>query len=101
MSERICRFAGNAYTRRFTEAIEVEHLMAAEIVDSLKASTDAEQRARFISPPTQQADAFQAYLHSNYEMELFWKDPGAEQLSRAEQRLNEALQFDRASRWLW
>jgi eukaryotic-like serine/threonine-protein kinase len=88
------QIAGNAYTRRFTEAIEVEHLMAAEIVDSLKASTDAEQRARFISPPTQQADAFQAYLHSNYEMELFWKDPSAEQLSRAEQRLNEALQFD-------
>ena len=88
------QIAGNAYTRRFTEAIEVEHLMAGEIVDSLKASTDAEQRARFITPPTQQADAFQAYLHSNYEMELFWKDPSAEQLSRAEQRLDEALELD-------
>jgi tetratricopeptide (TPR) repeat protein/predicted Ser/Thr protein kinase len=88
------QIAGNAYTRRFTEAIEVEHLMAGEIVDSLKASTDAEQRARFITPPTQQADAFQAYLHSNYEMELFWKNPSAEQLSRAEQRLDEALELD-------
>jgi tetratricopeptide (TPR) repeat protein len=88
------QIAGNAYTRRFTEAIEVEHLMAGEIVDSLKASTDAEQRARFISPPTQQADAFQAYLHSNYEMELFWKNPSAEQLSRAEHRLDEALDHD-------
>jgi len=88
------QIAGNAYTRRFTEAIEVEHLMAGEIVDSLKASTNAEQRARFITPPTQQADAFQAYLHSNYEMELFWKNPSAEQLSRAEQRLDEALELD-------
>ncbi len=88
------QIAGNSYTRRFTEAIEVEHLMAGEIVDSLKASTDAEQRARFITPPTQQADAFQAYLHSNYEMELFWKNPSAEQLSRAEQRLDEALELD-------
>jgi tetratricopeptide (TPR) repeat protein/predicted Ser/Thr protein kinase len=88
------QIAGNAYTRRFTEAIEVEHLMAGEIVDSLKASTDAEQRARFITPPTQQADAFQAYLHSNYEMELFWKNPSAEQLSRAEQRLDEAIELD-------
>jgi serine/threonine protein kinase/TolB-like protein len=88
------QIAGNAYTRRFTEAIEVEHLMAGEIVDSLKASTDAEQRARFITPPTQQADAFQAYLHSKYEMELFWKNPSAEQLSRAEQRLDEAIELD-------
>jgi TolB-like protein/predicted Ser/Thr protein kinase len=88
------QIAGNAYTRRFTEAIEVEHLMASEIVNSLKASTDAEQRARFISPPTERADAFQAYLRSNYEMELFWKNPSAEQLSRSEQRLDEALEFD-------
>lgn len=88
------QIAGNAYTRRFTEAIEVEHLMASEIVNSLEASTDAEQRARFVSPPTQRADAFQAYLHSNYEMELFWKNPSAEQLARSEQRLSEALEFD-------
>ena len=88
------QIAGNAYTRPFTEVIEVEHLMAGEIVDSLKASTDAEQRARFISPPTQQADAFQAYLHSNYEMEVFWRNPSAEQLSRAEQRLDQALELD-------
>jgi tetratricopeptide (TPR) repeat protein len=88
------QIAGNAYTRRFTEAIEVEHLMAGEIVNSLKASADAEQRARFISPPTQRVEAFQAYLHSNYEMELFWKNPSAEQLSRAEQLLHEALEFD-------
>jgi non-specific serine/threonine protein kinase len=88
------QIAGNAYTRRFTEAIEVEHLMASEIVDSLKASTDAGQRARFISPPTQQADAFQAYLHSNYEMEVFWRNPSAEQLLRAEQRLDQALELD-------
>ncbi len=88
------QIAGNAYTRPFTEVIEVEHLMAGEIVDSLKASTDAEQRARFISPPTQQADAFQAYLHSNYEMEVFWRNPSAEQLSRAEQWLDQALKLD-------
>jgi len=88
------QIAGNAYQRRFTEAIEVEHLMASDIVDSLKISTDAEQRARFTSPPTQQADAFQSFLHSNYEMELFWRNPSAKQLSLAEQRLNQALEFD-------
>jgi TolB-like protein/Tfp pilus assembly protein PilF len=88
------QIAGNAYTRRFTQAIEVEHLMAGEIVNSLKASTDAEQRARFISPPTQQADAFQAYLRSNYEMELFWRNPSAQQLGRVEQHLNQALESD-------
>lgn len=88
------QIAGNAYTRRFTEAVEVEHLMASDIVDSLKASSDAEQRARFISPPTQQADAFQAYLRSEYEMEAFWKNPSAEQLLRAEQRLEQALELD-------
>ena len=89
------QIAGNAYQRRFTEAIEVEHLMASDIVDSLKISTDAEQRARFVSPPTQQADAFQSFLHSNYEMELFWRNPSAKQLSLAEQRLDQALEFDR------
>jgi eukaryotic-like serine/threonine-protein kinase len=88
------QIAGNAYTRRFTEAVEVEHLMASDIVDSLKASSDAEQRARFTSPPTQQADAFQAYLRSEYEMEAFWKNPSAEQLLRAEQRLEQALELD-------
>jgi eukaryotic-like serine/threonine-protein kinase len=88
------QIAGNAYTRGFTEAIEVEHLMAQQIVDSLKASADPDQRARFISPPTQRPDAFQAYLHSNYEMELFWKNPSAEQLLRAEQRLEKALELD-------
>ena len=88
------QIAGNAYTRSFTEAIEVEHLMAKEIVDSLKASADPQQRSRFISPPTQKPEAFQAYLHSNYEMELFWRNPSAEQLSRAEQRLEKALELD-------
>ena len=88
------QIAGDAYTRRFTQAIEVEHLMAGEIVNSLKASTDAEQRARFISPPTQQADAFQAYLRSNYEMELFWRNPNAQQLETVEQHLNQALESD-------
>jgi tetratricopeptide (TPR) repeat protein len=88
------QIAGNAYTRRFTQAIEVEHLMAGEIVNSLKASTDAEQRVRFVSPPTQQADAFQAYLRSDYEMELFWRNPSAQQLGRVEQHLNQALESD-------
>jgi Tfp pilus assembly protein PilF len=88
------QIAGNAYARRLTQAIEVEHLIAGEIVDSLSTSADAEQRARFISPPTQQADAFQAYLRSNYEVELFWRNPNAQQLSRAEQWLNQALEFD-------
>jgi TolB-like protein/predicted Ser/Thr protein kinase len=88
------QIAGNAYTRRFTEAIEVEHLMAAEIVDSLKASTEPDQRARFMSSPTQRADAFQAYLLSNYEAELFWRNPSAERLSRAEQRLDQAIKLD-------
>ena len=91
---RNVQIAGNAYTRHFTEAIEVEHLMAGEIVDSLKDSTNPEQRARFVSPPTQQADAFQAYLHSTYEMEVFWRNPSAQQLARAEQRLDQALKLD-------
>jgi eukaryotic-like serine/threonine-protein kinase len=88
------QIAGNAYTRRFTEAIEVEHMMASEIVNSLKDSTNAEQRARFMAPPTQQADAFEAYLHSNYEMELFWRNPDAKQLAGAEKRLEQALELD-------
>jgi tetratricopeptide (TPR) repeat protein len=88
------QIAGNAYTRPFTQAIEVEHLMAGEIVGSLKGASDAEQRTRFVSPPTEHADAFQAYLRSNYEMEGFWRNPGAEQLSRAEQLLEQALELD-------
>jgi serine/threonine protein kinase/TolB-like protein/Tfp pilus assembly protein PilF len=88
------QIAGNAYTRPFTEAIEVEHLMAGEIVGSLKTTSDPEQRARFVSPPTQQADAFQAYLHSDYEMEVFWRNPSADQLLRAEQLLKQALELD-------
>jgi len=88
------QIAGNAYTRPFTEAIEVEHLMASEIVGSLKSASDAEQRARFVSPPTEQADAFQAYLRSSYEMEVFWRNPSTEQLSRAEQLLEQALELD-------
>jgi TolB-like protein/Tfp pilus assembly protein PilF len=88
------QIAGNAYTRSFTEAIEVEHSMASEIVDSLKVAADAEQRTRFVSSPTQQAEAFQAYLQSNYEMEVFWKRPSPEQLSRAEERLKHAVDMD-------
>jgi TolB-like protein len=88
------QIAGNAYTRPFTESIEVEHLLASEIVTSLKDSTNPDERARFTSIPTQKADAFQDYLRSNFEMERFWQRPSAEQLALAEQPLQDALRLD-------
>jgi hypothetical protein len=66
--------------------------MAGEIVDSLKASTDAEQRARFITPPTQQgtrSSLSPQQLRDGIVLEKL----SAEQLSRAEQRLDEAIEL--------
>jgi serine/threonine protein kinase/tetratricopeptide (TPR) repeat protein len=91
---RNVQIAGDAFTDPFTQSVQVEHRLASEIVDSLQVSATAEEMAHFTSPPTRQADAFQAYLRSKYAMESFWKQPSAEQLSQAERLLNEALQTD-------
>ena len=74
--------AGKDFQAPFTRAIEAEHELAAEITDSLQASVSREQRARVTAASTQQNEAFQAYLRSSYEMELFWRQPSAAQLRR-------------------
>ena len=88
------QIAGDAFTKSLTETIEVEHLLASEIVDSLQAFTNQEERIRFTTPPTQKTGAFEAYLRSSYEMERFWREPSADQLARAERPLQEALRLD-------
>jgi serine/threonine protein kinase/tetratricopeptide (TPR) repeat protein len=91
---RNVQVAGKDFQTPFTRAIEAEHQLAAEIMDSLQASVSQEERDRLTAASTQQNEAFRAYLRSSYELELFWRQPSAAQLSRAEQKLNEALQFD-------
>jgi serine/threonine-protein kinase len=91
---RNVHIAGNALEGPLVHALDLEHRLAAEIVDSLRVPASPKERARFTAAPTQQNEAFQAYLRSNYEMEQFWKRPGADQLSRVKQYLNEALRLD-------
>jgi serine/threonine-protein kinase len=91
---RNVQIAGDSLKYPFGRAIEVEHRLASAIVDSLRVSASPEERARFIAAPTHENEAFQAYLRSNYEMEQFWRRPGAQQLSLTEQSLNAALRVD-------
>jgi tetratricopeptide (TPR) repeat protein len=91
---RNVQIAGNALESPFVRALDLEHTLAAQIVDSLRVPASPEERARFTASPTRQNEAFQAYLRSNYEMEQFWKRPGADQLSRVKQYLNEAMRLD-------
>jgi serine/threonine protein kinase/tetratricopeptide (TPR) repeat protein len=91
---RDVQVAGKDFQVPFTRAIEAEHELAAEIMDSLQASVSGEERERLTAASTQQNEAFQAYLRSSYEMEVFWSQPSAAQLHRAEQNLDEALRFD-------
>jgi len=86
--------AGKDFQVPFTRSIEAEHQLAAEITDSLQASASREDRERVAAASTQKNEAFQAYLRSSYEMEVFWRQPSAAQLNRAEQDLDEALRFD-------
>jgi eukaryotic-like serine/threonine-protein kinase len=86
--------AGKDFQAPFTRSIEAEHELAAEITDSLQASVSREDRERLTAASTQQNEAFQAYLRSSYEMEVFWRQPSSAQLNRAQQDLNEALRFD-------
>jgi hypothetical protein len=71
--QRNVQVAGKDFQTPFTRAIEVEHQLAAEITDSLQASVSREERERLTTASTQQNEAFQAYLRSSYEMELFWR----------------------------
>ncbi len=86
--------AGKDFQVPFTRSIEAEHQLGAEITDSLQASMSREDRERLSAASTQQNEAFQAYLRSSYEMEVFWRQPSSAQLNRAEQDLVEALRFD-------
>jgi Tfp pilus assembly protein PilF/TolB-like protein len=86
--------AGKDFQVPFTRSIEAEHELGSEITDSLQASVSSEDRARLTAASTQKNEAFQAYLRSSYEMEVFWRQPSAAQLNRAEQDLDEALRFD-------
>jgi eukaryotic-like serine/threonine-protein kinase len=86
--------AGKDFQVPFTRSIEAEHELGAEITDSLQASVSNEDRERLAASSTQKNEAFQAYLRSSYEMEVFWRQPSATQLNRAEQDLDEALRFD-------
>jgi serine/threonine protein kinase/Flp pilus assembly protein TadD len=86
--------AGKDFQVPFTRSIEAEHELGAQITDSLQASVSREDRERVTTASTQQNEAFQAYLRSSYEMEVFWRQPSSAQLNRAEQNLNEALRSD-------
>jgi eukaryotic-like serine/threonine-protein kinase len=92
---RDVQIAGNSFADSFTRAIVVEQKLAANVVDSLRTSLTPEERTSFETSPTQQEEAFQAYLRGNYEMEQFWKQPGPIQLARAGQYFNRVLQLDR------
>jgi eukaryotic-like serine/threonine-protein kinase len=91
---REVQVAGKDFQVPFTRSIEAEHELGAEITDSLQASVSREAREQVAAASTQKNEAFQAYLRSSYEMEVFWRQPSAAQLKRAEQDLDEALRFD-------
>ena len=91
---RNVQIAGDTFENPFVHAIDMEHRLAAAIVDSLRVSASQEERANFTAVPTHEDEAFQAYLRSDYEMEQFWKRPSVAQLSRVEHYLNEALRVD-------
>jgi serine/threonine protein kinase/Tfp pilus assembly protein PilF len=86
--------AGKDFQVPFTRSIEAEHELGAQITDSLQASVSREDRERVAAASTQENEAFQAYLRSSYEMEVFWRQPSSTQLKRAERDLDEALRFD-------
>ena len=93
-SRRGVQLAGKDFQVPFTHSIEAEHELAAEITGSLQGSLGPKDRERLTAPSTQQNEAFQAYLRSSYEMEVFWRQPSADQLKRAEANLEAALRFD-------
>lgn len=92
--KREVQVAGNDFQAPFTRSIDAEHALATQITNSLQASVSREQLEHLASASTQQNEAFQAYLRSSYEMEVFWRQPSSAQLDRAEQDLNEALSLD-------
>jgi serine/threonine protein kinase/Flp pilus assembly protein TadD len=93
-SRRGVQVAGKDFQVPFTHSIEAERELAAEITDSLHGATSSKDLERLTAASTQENQAFQAYLRSSYEMEVFWKEPSAQHLERAEQELQEALRVD-------
>jgi len=93
-SRRGVQLAGKDFEAPFTRSIEAEHELAERITDSLQGSVGSQARERLTAASTQQNEAFQAYLRSSYEMEVFWRQPSAAQLQRAQEDLEKALRFD-------
>ena len=91
---RNVQIAGKDFQAPFARSIDAEHELATEITGSLQTSVSREQLEHKASASTQQNEAFQAYLRSSYEMEVFWRQPSSAQLNRAEQYLREALRLD-------
>jgi non-specific serine/threonine protein kinase len=92
--KRSSQIAGDAVQDSFTNTVAVEHRLASQMVDWLKLSTTSGDQQRITTVPTEENEAFQSYLRSRYDMDLFWREPSSDQLARVRQELQGALARD-------
>jgi tetratricopeptide (TPR) repeat protein len=78
----------------FSRTIEAEHRIALAVLTGLRPSLSDDERARAAITVTQRNDAFQAYLRSQYLLELFWRQPDSAKLAAARRALEQAVEED-------
>jgi len=64
------------------------------VISSLGGALPEDARARAAASVTSRNDAFQAYLRSQYALEIFWRRPDASQLASVQQALESAIALD-------
>jgi eukaryotic-like serine/threonine-protein kinase len=78
----------------FDRTIEAERRIAVAVVSSLGGALSEDARAGAAASVTSRNDAFQAYLRSQYALELFWRSPEVSHLSAAQRALESAISLD-------
>jgi serine/threonine-protein kinase len=81
---------GERYTRRFADVFAVQEEMATAISSSLQLRLSGEDRARLASRPTQNSDAYEAYLKGRHH----WNKRTLPAFARATEYFQEAIDRD-------
>ncbi|HKT79496.1 MAG TPA: protein kinase [Vicinamibacterales bacterium] len=85
--------AGDVIEVAFDRAIDAERRLAVAVVGALRPALPQLQQ-RVAANETDEPQAFQAFLRSQSQLELFWQQPNASQLDAVRQSLEQAVRYD-------
>src|SRR5262249_20590829 len=78
---------GRQYNRRFSDVLSLQEEIAREVSEKLRLKPTMEQQKRLAKRPTENTDAYQAYLKGRYH----WNRRTAQTLKRAVEYFQQAI----------